>query len=68
MTRKRGPKPRVEYDGKVYSCRSYNVEIPDLTAMSRTAALVWLIQNTVKRGHSTTPPAPNLAGLTMVVR
>lgn len=66
--RRRGPKPKVEYDGQVYSCRSYNVEIPDLAAMTRTAALLWLIQNTVKRGHSTKPPAPNLAGLTMVVR
>lgn len=68
MTQKRGPKPTVEYDGKVYSCRSYNVEIPDLSAMTRTGALVWLNQHTVKRGHSTKPPAPNLAGLTMVVR
>ena len=66
--RRRGPKPTVEYDGQVYSCRSYNVEIPDLSAMSRTAALVWLIQNTVKRGYSSKPAPVNLGGFKLVVR
>ena len=63
-----GPKPRVEYDGNTYVAKSYNVEIPDFSEMSRIEALVWLNKNTYKRGHSTKPPAPNLAGLTLVVR
>jgi hypothetical protein len=67
MAKKRGPKPRVEYDGKIYSCRRYNVEIPDLGAMSRTGALVWLLQNTTPVGYSRNPGV-NLAGLGEAIR
>ena len=64
---KRGPKPTVEYEGVTYSCRRYNVEIPDLTAMTRIEALVWLNQNTVKRGYSR-DPGVNLYGIALEVR
>lgn len=63
-----GPKPIIEYEGRIYSARKYHVQIPDLDAMSRLEALVWLNQNTHKCGHSTKAPVPNLAGLTLVVR
>jgi hypothetical protein len=66
--RKRGPKPKIWYDGKLYSCRRYDVEIPDLDSMPRTNALVWLIQNTTKRGYSSKPPEVNLGGISLVVR
>lgn len=59
---KRGPKPTVEYDGRVYACRRYTVEIPDLASMSRIAALMWLNRETVARGYSRRPANP-LAGL-----
>jgi hypothetical protein len=62
------PKPQVVYDDRIYSCRRYDADIPDLAAMPRLDALVWLNQNTTKRGHSNKPAAPNLAGLTLVVR
>ncbi|WP_132830831.1 hypothetical protein [Mycobacteroides abscessus] len=65
---RRGPKPVVEYGGQIYSARKYDIEVPDLDSMSRLEALVWLNQNTCKRGHSTKAPEPNLRGLTMVVR
>lgn len=68
MNSKRGPKQTVEYDGRVYSARTYDVQVPDLDTMSRLEALVWLNQNTHKRGHSTKAPMPNLAGLTLVIR
>lgn len=57
---KRGPKPQVEYDGKTYSCRCWNVEIPDLSAMDRFDALQWLCRETTPRGYSKPNP---LAGL-----
>lgn len=57
---KRGPKPRVEFDGKIYSCRCWNVEIPDLTNMNRFEALSWICRETTPTGWS----RPNLlAGL-----
>lgn len=59
--RRRGPKPTVEFDGKRYACRRWNLDIPDLTAMPRLHALVWLNQNTVPRGH-TRVARVNLAG------
>jgi hypothetical protein len=65
---KRGPKPTVWYDGSIYSCRSYTVEIPDLETMPRLDVLVWLMQNTTKRCHSTKPPQVNLPGIQLVVR
>ena len=63
----RGPKPVIEYGGQIYTARKYG-EVPDLDAMTRMEALVWLNQNTYKRGHSTKAPAPNLHGLTLAVR
>lgn len=68
MSTRRGPKPLIEYGGAIYAARSYNVDIPDLDSLPRIEALVWLNQNTYKRGHSTKAPVPNLAGLTLVVR
>lgn len=62
-----GPKPTVTYDGKTYTVRSYSTEIPDLEAMTRTAALVWLNGNTYATGRGTrTKPNP-LAGLGEVI-
>ncbi|MDX1887926.1 hypothetical protein [Mycolicibacterium sp. 120270] len=68
MPTSRGPKPVVEYEGQTYTARRYGVDVPDLYAMTRLQALVWLNQNTYKRGHSTKTPTPNLAGLKLVVR
>lgn len=65
---KRGPKPRVEYDGKTYTARAWHVDIPDLNAMTRTAALLWIMRNTIPTGVGIrTAPAPNLHGLTLRV-
>ena len=65
---KRGPKPRVTYDGKTYTVRSYKTEIPDLAAMDRIAALIWLNQNTYPYGPGIrTRPNP-LAGLGNAIR
>jgi len=60
--KRRGPKPLVEFDGTVYSCRSYKTEIPDLKAMSRFEALQWLISNTTPRGHSRPNPLAGFKG------
>ena len=57
MTTKR----QVEWEGKSYRVKSDTVEIPDLTSLDRIAALVWLNQNTYRRGYSTAKPNP-LAG------
>jgi hypothetical protein len=62
----RGPKPRITYDGKTYTARRWSVEIPDLAAMDRLAALVWLAQNTTPTGYSR--PKPNLPPINLVVR
>ena len=67
MSAKRGPKPTVEYDGMVYTCKAWKVEIPDLEAETRIGALVWLNRNTIPKGLSNRPPAPNLAGLNLEV-
>lgn len=64
MTAKR----RVDYSGVTYALRSNSIEVPDLDAMSRLAALVWLNQNTVAKGRSTRPVQPNLSGLRMEVK
>jgi len=57
----RGPKPVVEYDGKTYTCKAYNAEIPDLPTLSRFEALGWLLRNTTPKGYS--HYVPNLRGL-----
>jgi hypothetical protein len=63
---KRGPKPVVTYDGKSYTARSYNVEIPDLAAMDRMAALIWLNANTTPKGYGR--GKVNLSGIQLNVR
>jgi hypothetical protein len=63
VSARRGPKPRVTYNGRTYTCRAWKVEIPDLDAMDRTGALVWLNQNTTPTGAGIrTKPNP-LAGM-----
>lgn len=66
MSASRGPKPTVKYDGKTYTCKAWKVEIPDLDAMDRTGALIWLLRNTVPRGYSR--PQPRLPSIGLVVR
>lgn len=44
--------PTVSYDGKTYKLRSRRTLVPDLAEMSRIGALVWLNQNTARRGYS----------------
>jgi hypothetical protein len=44
-----------EYDGQLYSCKRWNIEIPDLDGMSRLAARVWINQNTSHRTGMITP-------------
>jgi hypothetical protein len=69
MSTPRGPKPTVTYDGRTYTCRRWKVQIPDLEAMTRLEAHVWLLQNTVPTGAGIrTEPTPNLAGLNLQVR
>jgi len=67
-TRARGPMPTVEYNGKIYKVRSRKTEIPDLSAMTTTAALMWLLRNTTPKGTNHRRPAPNLPNLPMTVR
>lgn len=54
-------KRTATFDGCTYRVRSDRIEIPDLEAMPRIEALVWINQNTYRRGYSQ-PPSP-LAGL-----
>lgn len=53
--RPRGPMPTVTYDGNTYKLRSRQTTIPDLAAMRRIEALVWLNRNTTPRGYSKAP-------------
>jgi len=63
MARKnRGPKRYVNWDGSSYAVRSSKVDIPDLSAMSRFAALSWLINHTYARGYSRPNPLAGLGG------
>jgi hypothetical protein len=66
MPSKRGPKPRITYDGKTYTARRWSVDIPDLDSMDRLSALAWLVANTTPTGYSR--PKPNLSGINLVVR
>jgi len=61
-------KPTVVYGGVAYKVRSHRTEIPDLEAMDRIDALIWLNRNTYGRGTNHRRPWPNLSGLTLVVR
>lgn len=68
MTAKR----TVTYGGKTYKVRKDSIAIPDLDAMTRIEALVWLNQETYATGSGLrTRPNP-LAGmgeaLTVIVR
>ena len=60
--RRSGPKPVVEFEGRCYSCLKYNVEIPDLSAMSRVSALFWLCRNTHPTGYSRPNPLAGFGG------
>lgn len=61
--RSRGPKPRVSYRGRSYTCRRWKVEVPDLDSMDHTAALMWLNQHTIPTGRGIrTTPTPYLGG------
>lgn len=46
-------KREVEFDGTFYRVRSNTVDLPDLKAMNRFDALIWLNRHTYARGHST---------------
>lgn len=68
MTAKR----TVTYDGRTYKVRKDSIAIPDLGAMERMAALIWLNQETYATGPGTRTRRPNLTGLgdaiTVIVR
>lgn len=51
-------KRTVEYDGRTYKVRSDKVDIPDLDALERFSALIWLNQNTYATGYSTKKQNP----------
>lgn len=59
-TRVAKPKREVEWDGRFYKVKSDKIDIPDLQAMERFSALVWLNRHTYPRGYSKPNP---LAGL-----
>jgi hypothetical protein len=61
---KRGPKPRVTFDGRTYVCKSYSVVVPDLAEMARFEALIWISNNTYPTGYSrVTNPLAGLRGV-----
>lgn len=68
MTAKR----TVTYDGNTYKVRKDSIPIPDLDAMERMAALIWLNQETYASGRGTRSRPNPLAGmgeaLTVIVR
>jgi len=55
-------KRMVEFDGCVYSVRSDKIEIPNLAAMDRISALLWLCKHTYARGYSRGNPLAGLGG------
>lgn len=61
----RNPMPTVTYGDTVYKLRSRKTDVPDLSAMDRMSALVWLNRNTYPQGTSHRRPRPNLSGLRM---
>jgi hypothetical protein len=63
----RGPKRYVEWDGSTYAVRSNKIEIPDLKAMPRFAALQWLISHTHPRGYSRPNPLAGFGGAIKVL-
>lgn len=59
--------PTVEYEGKSYKVRSRKTAIPDLAAMHRIEALIWLNRNTTARGYSrATDPLAGYGGVIKV--
>ena len=63
---KRGPMPTVVFEGRVYALTSRKTFVPNLEAMNRTDALLWLIRNTRARGYS--KPSVRLPSVDMVGR
>jgi hypothetical protein len=59
MTAKR----TVTYDNRTYKVRKDSIAIPDLGAMERMAALIWLNQETYTAGAGTRSRPVNLTGL-----
>jgi len=49
---RRGPMPAIEYGGNLYSLKSRDTMIPDLSKMERMEVLMWLNKNTRARGYS----------------
>jgi len=68
VTLKGTPKPAVTYDGTTYKVRSHKTDIPDLESMERIGALVWINQNTYRRGAGTRTVPNLLAGLGDAIR
>lgn len=63
MSTTRGPMPEVIYGDSVYKLRSRKTVVPDLGAMDRMAALIWLNRNTTRRGYSKAPsPLQGMGG------
>lgn len=62
MANKRGPMPKVTYDGDTYTLRSRSAPVPDLDKMQRFDALLWICRNTYPRGYSRPNPLAGLAG------
>lgn len=58
----RKPKREVEWDGRFYKVRKSKIEIPDLKAMSRIAAILWLCRETYPTGYSRPNPLAGFAG------
>lgn len=52
----RQPMPTVEFEGKSYSLRSRSIAAPDLGKMDKISALIWLNQNTTRRGFEKARP------------
>jgi len=62
----RGPMPTVSYDGKTYSLKSRKTIVPDLGAMPRLAALLWICRNTRARGYSKPNPLASLGAVIVI--
>ncbi len=65
MPHKKGSMPIVTFENKTYSLTSRKTQIPNLTAMKRLDALLWLHRHTRARGYSRPNP---LAGLGDVIK
>lgn len=63
--RKRGPMPRVTYNGMTYSLTSRNTIVPDFSQMQNMAVLIWLNKHTRARGYQM--PTNPLIGFSNVI-